>query len=397
LYKQTDLKIFELFGIPRIFKDRKYLSSKIIPDELPHRLAELKELANDFGHILRGSAPPNLMIYGPTGSGKTVTVLRVVHELKKVISNQDLPVVVCYAVAEPTEMKTLIALGRDLGIEIPEKGLSIVDAKDKLFDKIGGRDAIVILDEIDKLLRAGRGVELLYWFTRAENISVVGITNMVTVVELVNDARVLSSWNPRKMVFQPYNTRQLVDILKSRAKKAFYESVISDEILEYIASIATRRGGDARYALDLLTFAGDVAVRNNLERITEKEVDKAIELVEREFIKQTVKALKFPEKILLLIVACKDKIHPVEAFNSSNKLLNYLRGENLTQRRWYDYKNNLELYGYVSLIKKGKGRGKGIESFLTLNEAIEREIVVETLMTEFSYYAPIGELKEFLE
>ena len=337
------------------------------------------------------------MIYGPTGSGKTVTVLRVVHELKKVISNQDLPVVVCYAVAEPTEMKTLIALGRDLGIEIPEKGLSIVDAKDKLFDKIGGRDAIVILDEIDKLLRAGRGVELLYWFTRAENISVVGITNMVTVVELVNDARVLSSWNPRKMVFQPYNTRQLVDILKSRAKKAFYESVISDEILEYIASIATRRGGDARYALDLLTFAGDVAVRNNLERITEKEVDKAIELVEREFIKQTVKALKFPEKILLLIVACKDKIHPVEAFNSSNKLLNYLRGENLTQRRWYDYKNNLELYGYVSLIKKGKGRGKGIESFLTLNEAIEREIVVETLMTEFSYYAPIGELKEFLE
>jgi len=68
---------------PQIFKNRKVLSPLFVPETLQDRKKEVEILSQYLGYILDGATPPNIMITGPTGSGKTVTVKYVLKELKK--------------------------------------------------------------------------------------------------------------------------------------------------------------------------------------------------------------------------------------------------------------------------------------------------------------------------
>ncbi|RLI81689.1 hypothetical protein DRP04_05575 [Archaeoglobales archaeon] len=398
--KQTDLTTFinqGLFPKARIFKNRDFLSAKIVPEELPHRTAELKMLAQTFSHILAGSTPPNLMIYGPPGSGKTVTVKRVLSELNKIISSYNVNAATCYTIATHTDTGTLISLCENLGLRVPKRGLSFAELWNVFYSKINGHKVVVVIDEIDKLLKFGKGEDLLYNLTREPDICTVGISNVVTLIELITDKRVVSSWNPRKIVFEPYNADQLFDILKYRTQVALYDGVVNDEVLSYIAALATQRGGDARYALDLLTVAGDLAMVEGLNKITIDLVHKAVDEVEQEFLRKTVRVLKDPEKILLFIISLLKDVSPDVAYDYANEfLVKLFRERRLSRRRWADYRSNLELYGYIDLIRKGRGKGKGCEYTLKLNDTIDRGLVVKTLKEEFGKVCDVGELECFI-
>ena len=56
---------------PKIFKHREALEPSFIPDDLPHRDAEVKNIAGLTACALRGDVPPNFLCYGMTGTGKT--------------------------------------------------------------------------------------------------------------------------------------------------------------------------------------------------------------------------------------------------------------------------------------------------------------------------------------
>lgn len=385
---QTNLKLFG--DTPSIFRDRNSLTAKIVPEELPHRDKELSELAFNLRHALAGGTPPNLMIYGPPGTGKTATMLKVLSELKKVASRKNVEVNVGYAVAEPYETRTLIKLCYDMGLDVPSyRGVTMFEVWQRFKAHVGSTPTIVVLDEIDKLLKAS-GENLLYNLTREPNISTIGISNVVTVESYIGDKRVLSSWNPRKIVFQPYTMPQLADIIEYRAKKAFVEGAVTREVVEYIASIATKRGGDARYALDLLMYAGDLADSMRLTRLTCELVDAAVNILEKEFIKNTVRALKDPEKCLLLVIASSESISPEEAYSKADRILQFVRGQSLTFRRWADYRSNLQLYGYVDMRRYGKrGKGRGVEFRLTLSPTLDRDDIVETIIEDLSSFIEV--------
>jgi len=67
----------------RIFKNREALLHTYTPERLPHRDDQINELASILSVALDGSPPKNIMVYGITGSGKTVTVRYVLKKLEE--------------------------------------------------------------------------------------------------------------------------------------------------------------------------------------------------------------------------------------------------------------------------------------------------------------------------
>ena len=79
---RTELdKIFESFDDNRIFKDKSVLQSNYIPEEIPHREEQIKQVASILAPVLRGEKTSNLFLYGKTGTGKTLSISYVNDEL----------------------------------------------------------------------------------------------------------------------------------------------------------------------------------------------------------------------------------------------------------------------------------------------------------------------------
>src|SRR3970282_1292898 len=67
-----------------IFKmDRDILRPSFVPDRLPHREAQVDQLAQILATALRGERPSNVLIDGQTGTGKTAVVKYIENEFKK--------------------------------------------------------------------------------------------------------------------------------------------------------------------------------------------------------------------------------------------------------------------------------------------------------------------------
>src|SRR3989338_9451585 len=65
----------------RIFKDERALMPEYLPDVLPHREREIREIADALRGAADGRGAENLLLTGPTGTGKTSVSKYVLKEL----------------------------------------------------------------------------------------------------------------------------------------------------------------------------------------------------------------------------------------------------------------------------------------------------------------------------
>jgi ORC complex protein Cdc6/Orc1 len=62
----------------RIFINREVLHPDYVPESLPHRETEIRKLADILVVSAKGERPSNILLYGLTGTGKTVAAKYVV-------------------------------------------------------------------------------------------------------------------------------------------------------------------------------------------------------------------------------------------------------------------------------------------------------------------------------
>jgi len=364
-----------------IFKDKKFLQASYTPDNIPHRDEQIKEIAGILAPVLRGDRPSNLFLYGKTGTGKTLSVIHVINNLKKIAKERDLPLRIAYIncklkrVAD-TEYRLIATLAREFGQEdIPITGLP-TDEVYRMFIKHIDQDkntVILVLDEIDQLVKKA-GDEILYNLTRINTelkntqITFIGISNDLRFANDL-DPRVKSSLAEEDLNFPSYNALQLQDILHERAKEAFKEGVISEGVIAKCAAYAAREHGDARRALDLLRVAGELAERSGENKLTIDHIDQAEAKIENDLVVEAISTLPKQSQITLLAIFDLYEKMGNEKFFTGDVYELYLDYCNksglkaLTQRRLSDLIAELDMLGIINakVISKGRyGRTKEI-------------------------------------
>ena len=360
------------------YKNERTLDPRYVPDALQCRDDEIEKLSRIIVRRVNNNiVPKHIMLVGPTGSGKTVCVKHVLGEVK---NNKD--VLCSYLVADTSIYQILKTIASNFGIETSNRLINTNEYWTKIEERVKGNIAIIILDEIDKMLiKNSKDVySLIYKFTRNPNICLIGITNKYDTPALITDARDLSSFHPVDVAFPPYDATQLRDILEYRVEQAFYPNALSDEVLPLCAALAAQRNGDARYALDLLSTAADQCEEDGRTTVTEDDVRRAERLAEVSLLRREVVRLSPHQKVLLESVYSKEeKQSPTEVYREFNNIMRLSGREQVSHKTLSVLVAELELYGFVEVERKGRGRGRGVDFYIYPTGSVERKALLDAL------------------
>lgn len=384
-----------------IFSTKSALSDAYNPDNVPHRVEQIRQLSIILAPALKLEKPSNIFIYGSTGTGKTLVTKHVTGELSKIAEKNNVKLTVLYVnckmkrVAD-TEYRLLAYICELLGKNVPATGLPTDSIYKIFYTSLEERGGVVILvvDEIDALVKK-IGDEFLYNLTRInQNLSnvrctILGISNDLSFTEFL-DARVRSSLSEEELIFPPYNAIQLQEVLQTRAIMAFNKNKVEEGVVPKCAALAAQEHGDARRALDLLRVAGELAEREGANTVSEKHVSLAESKVDTDRVLDAIKTQPKQTKavsysVFSLLKENERIILTGNVFDEYVKTCKKLSLKILTQRRFSDILSELDLLGIINsrIISKGRhGRTREISS--SVSEDVKKKIL--TYLSEEFYF-----------
>lgn len=358
-----------------IIKNREILHFTYIPDNIQHRTTEQEQVTQSLLPILKQSRPSNVLVYGKPGTGKTLVVKKVLSKIQERVKKSNFPIKLVYSNSkeETTLYGLLVSFGRQLGMnekELPPTGLAISEVFKRILSKIDDDklNAIFVIDEIDYLaeLVSKTGKDILYQLTRANerlkqgSLTLVGISNDLTFKEKL-DPRVISTLGEEEIVFTNYDVEQIKKILEERIRDAFIPNSVEEPALNLCAALAGGEHGDARRAIDLMRVAGELAERQQSEKVTKEHVREASQKIEENKEETSLKSYPLHEKLVILAIMKATGSSTGEIYSSYKTLCKTVGRDELTQRRITQMLSEIELSGIITgkLVHQGiHGRTK---------------------------------------
>jgi cell division control protein 6 len=259
-----------------LFKDERFLYPDFVPERLPFRDKELSELVFCLKPATSGKKPTNVFVYGKPGTGKTVSLKFVLNEMEEYSDRVKCLYLNCFEFSSKQALLTKIT--NYFGYAVSDRGLSSEEVYSKFVALLRSEKfiPIIVFDEAEQLLKDESRKELLYDLSRLGeqqklSLGLVFISNDNFFLSHLDD-RIRSSLAASSIPFEPYSSPDLKEILKERAKYAFFDFVLDDEVIPLCAAHAAKLGGDARVAIDLLLKAGRLAERENSKKVLLKHV-----------------------------------------------------------------------------------------------------------------------------
>ena len=275
-----------------IFRDRSKLSPRYFPDQLPHRNQEIDQIIQLYSRAISkpDEFPLTIMqVIGPAGLGKTSSVLQAAKSLQALFAKNRLDLVYAYVnlkLQGGNKYSIYRLLLERLAPELPVQGLSAEEMLRYLLKYLreNRRFALIILDEIDYLIKISRETSIIYDLTRLNEFEPDQPCNVKGVVFVARstefhaklDSTEISTLGRLPLTFSPYSITQVADILEKRSTEAFNPKAIGSDVIDKVAQITTSHevAGDVRYALDLLLYAGNLAESQGSDRVILEHVRK---------------------------------------------------------------------------------------------------------------------------
>lgn len=398
------------FATGEIFANRELVRVGHIPDreKIVGRDEEINFVGKALGPAIKGGPPANITIHGKTGTGKSLVSRYMVEEAQRRATQNDVNFqhvyLDCSDIGSETEAIRSIAtdvrdsLGADT--RIPSKGISRNKYMNRLWDMLDDHDVdslVVILDEVDKLDgdkdRDDDDDELLMKLSRAEErgntdtyVGIICVSNKIEWRQNV-DERVDSSLSDRKTVFNPYDANDIRAILNER-RDAFYDDVLDSAVIARIAALSAREHGDARKAVDMLRYAGEIAERQNDDRVREAHLDEAKEQAEAdqfaELVSGSTPHVKHVLRALALVTK-RDDVQPDEIGGYAKAEIygvykQVCENECMEPLKWDSVSRLLKEQSFLGVTEShhtGAGRGRGSYRTHELNR--DPDIVLKAL------------------
>ncbi len=379
-----------------VFKDRDAISIHFVPERLPFRERQLREILEEVSELALDKKANNLFLYGKIGTGKTAVAKKVLRELREFAEKNRLRISGKYINCKNynTKYKVICRVAEEF---YPSKrffGFSSSYVFEKILDFLNknGTKLVVVLDEIDKVKDVD---DLLYKLTRANSdvekggIYVIGVSNNLLFKNRLN-MQTKSSLCEREFVFPPYNAHELEKILLERVGLGFREGVVGGDVIRYISALAAQESGDARRALILLQKTGEVAEESSLHEITIDVVKNAKERMEVELISSMIATLPKQHKLVLYSISMlnikgsgikgisgeKRVLTSGEIYDYYRNLAKELSLNVVSLRQFKEYLNELNLYNLIETRASGAGfRGTTTLTSIAFNAFQIKEIL----------------------
>ena len=316
------------------------LDPDYVPDVLPFREPQLRDIATSIAYAVDGGRSTNLFAIGPPGTGKTASLRYVLRELRSYSP------LVRQAYVNAWVHRSRFAVLSQIAVQIkspvPRRGLAADEIFSSIVDTISSsRGAVIVVDEADRLSNAQ---DVLYDLSRLNefvDVPLVVITVANTDYFLSRlDPRVISTLFSRRVEFPKYTVPQLKTILYERAKLALAPNTYSDSVLGLCAAVAWKRGGDARVAISCLYEAAVAAESEGADRILPEHVRRVSDRVA-----VPEPALSDPRfEPIIEILREKGELRVRELYE-----LYVQRGRKITPRAFRNYLRELESLGVIEI------------------------------------------------
>ena len=323
------------------------LSEDYIPENIPGRESQIKELRLCLDPVSKRKKPMNAWLYGPPGAGKTATSRYVLRQLTQAYRVYGVYVNCWERNSLYSILEKVITELRILGAEKPDSSFKMQRLQRHLKDT----PLILVLDEIDQPSPKERD-SILYNLCGTESIGLICISNSRSFLYDL-DERVKSRLNPTQVEFQPYSVSDLCYILSLRAETALVPRTWDRGILEAISGMAD---GDARIAIQTLKNAAYYAERNNSPKISPEHIEKGWK--DASVIKRTylLNKLSTDHKILYEIIKSKKEVLSNELWEDYLSEAGKKGTQPIALRTYSEYVNKLRDLG---LIKADRARVRG--------------------------------------
>jgi len=395
-----------------VFRDKGLLDPDAVIDEdrIVGRDEQLDDIITYLRPAVQGNRPPNMLLYGPSGTGKSLIVNAVCQQVLELEEAQGdrfgVIKINCQTIKSHDRAVYRLAKNAadEAGVEVgvPQSGISTDQKLNRFYEVLSNNfdSVIIILDEVDLLVGRQRDPndepaysKLLYQLSRASQLG--RIEGHVSVAALTNDPRFMedldgraeSSFNPQDIVFPDYDADQLQSILERR-RDAYQDDVLENGIIPLSSAFAAQDHGDARKAIDLFRKAGEIADREGTDTVREAHVRDAQKEAERDRTLTQMQGLSTQKKLSLYATAIVpvysqrtlNAVPSTVAYRVYQYLTQLLDADEKSRDSYLRYLSEAETYNFVTSEKRGRGYGSGVHKEYTFVD--DPEVVAETLQTD---------------
>ncbi len=388
-----------------LIRDRSLLDPNFVVEEdrIVGRDEQLQEVTKMLRVALGDNRPPNLFLYGPSGTGKSLITKAVCHNISRICESRDIQFgtieVNCQDLdtlgVAVYELAQQAADEAGVEVRVPKHGVATKEKWDELYRIVNGNfdSVVLVLDELDMLV--GRRDKqdpafsrLLYQLSRAgandeldAYISVVAISNDTKMMEAVG-SRAISSFTPEDVHFDDYDADQLKAILRRR-QDAFHDDAVDDDVIPLAAAFAAQTHGDARKAIDLMRVAGELAEREGDARVREEHVRAAQAKVEKNRVLEVVRGISTQKKLCLYATAAvasqasDGTARSTTGYRVYQYLTDAIEADQYHQETYVNKMKELTTYSLVDFERRSHGPSSGM--FLEFRFGERPETILETL------------------
>jgi cell division control protein 6 len=299
-----------------VFADESKLDINYLPASLVHRDSQLNLLSKFFQFAVEspGKMAQRALIVGKVGTGKTALVKVFGTKITRTAQERQINLRCVHVNCRERKGSLFLILQQvilDFYPHFPKRGYSSEELLEMLLQMLDEQNVFVILalDELETLVK-NEGAEPLYKLTRIhetrhekpQRLSLLCVLRDLSILESLDEST--RSTLQRNVIFlEEYTKQQLRDILDTRVALAFKKDAVAEEVLDQIAELAEREGGNARYAIELLWRAGKYADASALTMVSPECVRRASSSVYPSVQKDAVFSLDLHEQLFLLGLA----------------------------------------------------------------------------------------------